>query len=262
MKKNEKRENSSQNETFLEKMKDKKFSAKVQLIGYGVLIVFLIIYANIASYESGSVSDNTVSSENKKGDSTIVSDGSNLFGKIDKNYEYEITLDVSMKDVMDATKTTLEHVLYKGKKYEDNMIIDIIHGDNSLEYYQVGKLYYQFQDGNYAFVSEDEVYSLVGVEYLSIDSLREYIDLASLDHVSDYSSGKKEYVYHLKVNSIVRSYEKDDLIDISVMILDNVVEVTVDYTNLLGLINQNVIDCKVQYRYFNINQVEEFTIID
>ena len=59
MKKIEKTE-SNKKETFFEKMKDKKYKAKVEFIGYGIFIVVLIIYLNIASMDQSPSTSNTI----------------------------------------------------------------------------------------------------------------------------------------------------------------------------------------------------------
>ena len=51
-------------------------------------------------------------------------------------------------------------------------------------------------------VSSDEVYDVISNKYIEIDKILELINESSLDHVTNFSNGKKEYVYHYKVMSL------------------------------------------------------------
>ena len=45
--------------SFREKMKDKRYSAKVQLIGYGIFIILVLIYTSISTKKYNNPSNNT-----------------------------------------------------------------------------------------------------------------------------------------------------------------------------------------------------------
>ena len=93
--------------SFVEKMKtDKKYSAKVQLIGYGVFVVVLIIYLNLSSMGSNTMQGNNVinnvsgnegSSENTE--QVSASDKSSLLEKVNDNYYYDMVIDIKRKNI-------------------------------------------------------------------------------------------------------------------------------------------------------------------
>ena len=43
---------------------------------------------------------------------------------------------------------------------------------------------------------------------------------------------------------------------------NDIVSIIADYTNLLKITDNNMLECIVSYSYKDINKVEEFTIID
>ena len=50
-------------------------------------------------------------------------------------------------------------------------------------------------------------------------------------------------------------------VPINVVIENNMVSINIDYTNLLKIVDSNIVSCVVNYKYENIGKVEEFTII-
>ena len=82
-------------ESFFERYKsDKKFSAMVQLGGYGVFLLGLIIYLNVTGMHGGSTTGNninTVGSGTLNEENTSVDDIS-LLEKLGNNYNYDIKI--------------------------------------------------------------------------------------------------------------------------------------------------------------------------
>ena len=107
-------------------------------------------------------------------------------------------------------------------------------------------------------VDEKKVYSLVEAEYVEIDSILQLLNQASLDHVTDYSSGKKEYVYHLKVKDVIVSYKLEDVIEIEIEEENGVVEIEMDYSNLLKVVNDEIVTCKLEATITEIGTIKEF----
>ena len=95
-----------------------------------------------------------------------------------------------------------------------------------------------------------------------LNSLKKYLDKANLDHVTDYSSGKKESVYHLKLKDIIPGYQDEDEIEINILEENNILTIKIDYTKLVEKASEDLKEAKIEYIYTNIGNVEEFKIIE
>ena len=253
--------NKSNKESFLEKYKtDKKYKAKIQLIGYGAFIILLIVYLNIASLNTTShgnivtLKNNTNQLEEKETEEKR----SNLLKQISDNYEYEIK--VSLTQEKDDLKS---EVTYNGKRFKNNMEITKKTNNENTNYYKVDSKYYTKEEDKYQLSKEETIYNLIEKEYIELEEIKEYIEKASLDHITEYSNGIKEYVYHLKVKDIVKSYPETEEIEINITEEKDILTIKIDYTNLIKITKEDKIaECKVEYQYKNINKIEEFTIIE
>ena len=246
-----KKKNKEEEKNFLEKYKtDKKFKAKVQLIGYGIIIVFIIIYANISSMI---VPKNTNLTLKKDGNNnnTIVKKES-LLKKISNNYEYEIN--VTYKD---DKKTT-----YIGKRFKNNTEITKKENEETKNYYKIDTKYYTKNNDTFELIKENDVYPGIDKEYIELEYIKEYIEKSSLDHRTEYSNGKKEEAYHLKIKDIIKSYPELDEIEIKVIEDNEILRIEVNYKQLLEASQNEIRDCKIDYTYKNIDKVEEFNIIE
>lgn len=244
--------------SFFEKIRtDKKYSAKVQLIGYGVLIGFLVISLNIANMgkhvTNSSIVPNNANNDNVSVDST---DTGNLLKKINTNYQYDQHLTLKKKDVDQEYS-----VHYYGKSYDKQLEINKEDAVGTATYYKIEDRYYVKEDTGVVFMDEDKIYNLVDGEYLELYDIKKLMDKASLDHVTDYSSGKKEYVYHLKVKDVILSYQKEDVVEIGAIIENDVLTVQVDYSNLFKVIDESIETCKMKITYTEIGKVEKFQIL-
>lgn len=141
--KNKKEIKSEEKKDWIELYKtDKKFNAKVQLIGYGIFIFIVIIGLNISA-ASGNRSNRDITSmkssinnqTNRTTNKKIA-----LLQKINNNYEYDIKVELTTKK--DETTET-KKVEYSGKSYKNNM--EIIKKDNneSKTYYKIDSRYYK-----------------------------------------------------------------------------------------------------------------------
>lgn len=268
MKKNINQDNNQRQEdlSFIEKMKtDKKYNAKVQLIGYGVLIVALVIYANVASM-GNSISGNRILSDDNYDYSSDNEDDSSdgLLEKVDDNYRYDIVVDIKTKnqgeeEVQDAVESQIRYV---GKSYENQMEITREDLNGSNLYYKVDDRYYSKNDDSMDFIQEDVIYDLIDSEYIELDDILELMDKASLDHVTDYSSGKKEYVYHLKVRDIIVTYKLEDVVEIKVLEENGVLSINVDYSSLIHVVDESIEECKLEATITDIGKVEEFLVLN
>lgn len=254
--------------SFFEKIKtDKKYNAKVQLIGYGILIVAVLLYLNLSSSGTSAHSGNTIiGNVNSNGgivDENTDLDEMSLLEQINNNYSYDIQLVVEKKQVRgenedEKIEDEEQMVRYFGKVYQN--VKEITREDGSLQelYYKVDNRYYTKLDDEMNLVDEKKVYSLVEAEYVEIDSILQLLNQASLDHVTDYSSGKKEYVYHLKVKDVIVSYKLEDVIEIEIEEENGVVEIEMDYSNLLKVVNDEIVTCKLEATITEIGTIKEF----
>ena len=253
--------------SFVEKIRtDKKYSAKVQLIGYGAFIVVLVIYLNISSMgnsiSSGNIVGNTVNSGNSLTE-VEENDSSNLLEQLENNYRYDTVVTIYQKDATSGEKIKEGQTLhYYGQSYQNELeITKEVSGSNEL-YYKVDDRYYSKIDDVMNLVEDEIIYILVSDEYIEVESILKLIEQSSLDHVTDYSTGKKEYVYHLNVKDVIISAQRDDVVEIQVTMENDELFIEIDYSKLLSLIEESIYECNLQLKITDIGKVEEFLILE
>lgn len=243
-------------ESFWYKFKnDKQYNAKIQLMGYGIFILVIILGVNISSIgnKGNKVPSNSVIKQNTSKDSASVLENSA------NNYQYDIVMDVKYLNVND--EEVAGKITYSGKKYKDVMeITKLVDGESSL-YYKKDSRYYSKTLEELDYVKEEVIYDIVSADYVEADNILNLINKASLDHVTDYSSGKKEYVYHLKIKDLVVSYQMEDVIEFSITEENKVMKISVDYSNLLKVIDKNIISCVVETSISRVNDIKEDEIV-
>lgn len=261
--------NNNENEeqmSFFKKMKtDKKYNAKVQLIGYGILIVFLIVYANITSAinipSNSIIVDDFVDSKLDDNISNSNNDVS-LLRSVDDNYKYDTVLEIEKKKTDDIEVSDNYKVRYFGKSFKNKLEITKEDSLSSLLYYKVDNRYYLKDGDDISLTEEDVIYDLISYDYIELDSIFNLIDKASLDYVTDYSSGKKEYLYHLKVKDVIVSYKLEDVVDISIVEENDILKINVDYSNLIKVVNDEFEKCSLEIVITDISKVEDFLVLD
>lgn len=256
-------------ESFFERYKsDKKFNAMVQLGGYGVFILGLIIYLNVTGMHGGSTTGNniignTVGSGILDGENASLDDSS-LLEKLSNNYNYDIKIDYK-KISMDTTnnkEVEIEHsIRYSGKSYDNKLEINKVKDNNTYLYYKVDNKYYSMIDNITSNVKDNEVYDVISNEYIEIDKLLELINESSLDHVTNFSSGKKEYVYHYKVLSSNSSNNIDNIVEIEIEEDNGILNIDVDYTNLVNELDNTIVELGLDAIVSDIGLVEDFEVI-
>ena len=254
--------NNKEKQSFFHRIKnDKKYKAKVELIAYLVIIVVIVIYLNVSNignnYDYNKVTDTNI----KDVLTNNVEDTGDMLKQLKDNYTYNIDISVKSKG-NNVEDKVVNNYSYSGKVYKDNMIIDKNLNNTVYNYYKVMDEYYVKEGDIYKIIKDSDVYDLIDKKYIELNDVRKYIDKASLDHVTNYSSGKKEYVYNLKVKDVIGSYMEDDVVSIIIVVENDSVVMSIDYTNLLMVIDDNIIDCKLVYTYKDINKVEEFTVME
>ena len=246
--------------TFFEKMRtDKKYSAKIQFLGYGLFILLIIVYLNIENAGNNMIS-NTVDSNNNLDNKELVEEEKeevSLLNKLNNNYEY----DVNVKVVKEENKEIKYR--YYGKSYDTNMIInkESVNGNNV--YYNIDDYYYIKNDKNeYGLIQREQIYDLVDGKYIEVKDILKLLEKASLDHVVDSSDGAKESLYNLLVRDVVISNKTDDVVVIKLVENAGKITINIDYTNLIKVFDEMVQKCEIEYVYTNIGSVEEFSIMN
>ena len=243
--------------TFLDKYKnDQKYKAKVQLIGYGIFILVLVVYLNMANI-------NTKEEKTKNTTSTNIPTKENVqetkelgswLKEIGTNYEYDVSISLKSKD---ETGTELvQSIHYWGKCDQNKMIIDREQDGETKYFFKEDNNYYLNEADNYTLATENEVFSTSPKETVEFTGLKEFLNKATLDHVTNYSTGKKEYVYHLKIRDIIKTYQEDKEIIFNVTIEDSVVTIDVDYSQLVQESLKEVNEYTVKYIYKNNGKIE------
>lgn len=253
----------NQEQSFFQKLKnDSKYKAKVELTGYAIFIIILIIFLNIFntggnydySYGNNTTNKTDNNTLNKNSD---MEEGTSLFDDINNNYSYNVSIELDAKD--DADNINSYNINYSGKCYKDNLIINKSYNGENQEYYKFGSEYYIKSDDNYSIVKNSDVYNLLDGKYVELSGIKDYINKASLDHFTNYSSGRKEYTYNLKIDSVILGSKETESIPIKVTSENNKVVVDVDYTKLITAIDDKYVKCHIIYNYDEINKIEEFS---
>ena len=261
-----------ENQTFKEKYKnDPKYKAKVQLIGYGIFILFLIVYLNIASMGAKKTKINNTTTKNN--DNITTKENNNIETKTDKelgqwlkeigtNYEYDVVVSSKSKNDNGEEVDTQTH--YWGKTYQNKMIINKEANGTTTYFLKEDNNYYLNELDNYTLSKKGEVYSELDEDIIEFDMLNLLLKNASLDHVTNYSSGKKEYEYHLKIRDIIKTYQEDTELSYKIVIEDSVVTVEVDYAPMINIAEpeKKQEEYKVTYLYKNMGKIEEFSGIE
>ena len=257
-------QDSCEEKSFFEKLKtDKKYSAKVQLIGYGIVILILVVYLNLVNMGNVSTSNNSIlngtGSSNQVDENKNASlESSNLLKKIDDNYRYDVRVKLGKKNGEEEEES---QVHYLGKSYGNQLEITKEDSNGSNLYYKVDDRYYVLNEENLDFIGEEVIYDLLKGEFIELDGIQKLLNKAVLDHVTDYSSGKKEYVYHLKVKDIIVSYQKEDEVLLYIVQENNALTIKIDYTNLLHVMDGAIDSCEVESTYTEIGKIEEFSVL-
>lgn len=273
MNKKEEQTKENKKESFTEKLKDKKYKAKLELIiGFGLIIV-LLIYANITGVGNNYDYNNTTNTLDNINEETETFNMNSLTNNYTYNIEVYLTKqeqkeEITDKDNNENTTTEQTPILteytynYNGKRYKENTIINKLSNNVTTTYYKVEDKYYIKNNETYTLFEESNIYDLIEEKYLSLENIKEYITTASLDHTTNYSNGNISYVYDLKVKDIIKNYTDDKSVKIEINIENNLPIIVIDYSNLLNTIDNTINECKVTIKYTDINKIEEFTIIE
>lgn len=250
-------ENDNKFSEFIEKYKtDEKYRAKTKLIGYGIFIAILILIVDIASINSSS-SENIISLNKEKNSETNekeVLTEENLLNRINDNYEYNIQIHLSKENEEDIT--------YTGKRYKEDVEINKTYQSTTEKYIKNKEKYYRENNGQYEEITPTTIFDKVSEKYIQLSEVKTLISKAILNHETKYSTGKKEYVYDLKVKDIIKSHQDLDTIEITVTEENNTLTIETDITKLIEKENKEIKKCFITYKYENIGNIEQFNNIN
>lgn len=261
MKKSKNNKDVEKNESFIEKMKnDKKYNAKVQLIGYGIFIGALVLYVNIAGLSHRNTNLNSVNMDSMIDNENINNDDKGLLDRLSNNYSYDVVVNVSKKDINNKDLIIDRSIRYVGKSFGNKLQIEKIIGDVTEMYYKVDSNYYINDGTTTNYVMDEKIYEDIDSKYIELSNVLNLINKASLDHVTKFSNGKKESVYHLKVSDVIVSHKGNEVVEISIVEENEVITIDINYSNLFVLIDDKFIECKVLFKISDINKVEDFDV--
>lgn len=204
--------------TLKEKLKDKRERAKLELLFYGIFFLAIIVFTRILSGYN---------------DVPKVTATKSFINEITDNYEYNIDINI------DNNKYK-----YYGKRLGNNMSINKVI-DNKYDYfYKMGNKYYILDtNGNYILTSVEDIYNYIDYRYLDISNIKEYIKLGTKDNNN----------YNIKVSDLILNNNNNNNITISIDELNNTI--TLDYTELFKIDNNNLNKEIVTIKYTNINKI-------
>ncbi len=204
--------------TLKEKLKDKRERAKLELLFYGIFFLAIIVFTRILSGYN---------------DVPKVTATKSFINEITDNYEYNIDINI------DNNKYK-----YYGKRLGNNMSINKVI-DNKYDYfYKMGNKYYILDtNGNYILTSVEDIYNYIDYRYLDISNIKEYIKLSTKDNNN----------YNIKVSDIILNSNNTNNITISIDESNNTI--TLDYTELFKIDNNNLNKEIVTIKYTNINKI-------
>lgn len=204
--------------TLKEKLKDKRERAKLELLFYGIFFLAIIVFTRILSGYNDIPKVNATKS---------------FINEITDNYEYNIDINI------DNNKYK-----YYGKRLGNNMSINKVI-DNKYDYfYKMGNKYYILDtNGNYILTSVEDIYNYIDYRYLDISNIKEYIKLGTKDNNN----------YNIKVSDIILNSNNTNNITISIDESNNTI--TLDYTELFKIDNNNLNKEIVTIKYANINKI-------
>jgi len=198
---------------FIKKWKsDKKFKTLVQLTTYTFFVILVAIFAvsNTNSIPLNEVDDNEIQQTEKDNntDDNIVA--------IPNQYNYNIKININEKEYKySGTKTKDEEKIIKET---DEEITNYIYKNNS--YYK------EDEENNYLLTSRDEVYDIVNYNYLSLETINEYLTKAK----------KLENQYLVYLKDIILDNNSNDYIVINIS--DN--KINIDYTVLMKNFDESI----------------------
>lgn len=211
---------------------NKKYRALISLLFYFAFFSIIAIMFNM-------------SSKYKNIDNNI---NKNILTTIEKycvlsNYDRNITI------INNENTLVLEN-----KKYNDSDIYNVI--SDTSETYEVDSILYNSMELN-------NVDYIINMSKFNNEYICKYVDSASLEYETKYSSGIVKKRYKLSVSDFIRLYDEkkiinDDLIFIDIYELnDTITEIDIDLSDYIKLIDENTSNYNIKFEYISETDVKE-----
>lgn len=212
------------NNEFLEKWKtDNRFKAKVKLSLYGIFVLFVTILA---------ISHNNQIPYNETEDNTDIETTKKDIINIPEEYNYIITINIDDKLIE-----------YTGSKLKDKTTIIKKENDLETNYILQNNEYYIEDNGIYVKTTREEVYDTISYNYINLETINSYLQ-------KGYLSNNQYSIY---IRDVSLGIDSDDYFVISIK--DN--DISIDYTPLIKLTNENIEKYKVKISIEEIKGEEE-----
>lgn len=242
-------------DSFFDKYKnDSRYKAKVQLIGWGILIIGLILWVNIASV----FSDNSYDYLNEVTNTIKEEKGSSLISELKKNnYAYKIEI-IKNKD------NSEDKITYEGKVYNNSRNINKIYNDITEKYYIENNNYYLKNNDIYSLVASSNYYNFISETFMDLNTIINYVNVGTLDSTTNFNDGRVVKNYIIKLKDIVLNNSEDSItISVTEDNINSTIEFDVDYTNLYNFYDINKLNSlRVKYYINDFNKIEKFNDIN
>ncbi len=270
-------ENKKEKTSIKEKWQNSQFKAATKLGLYGVLIIGIILYINISS------AIQRPTQENNETNTTNEEENTNLLTKLDnQNYAFNINITISKdpnyneesstlnEELSDETSTIEEEptitdpteenpspkdtiITYQGQRNKN--IITVIK-NNTDEYYIDDDTYYKKINDKYELTNENDLFDTIEHRYLDLDNIKEYIKKGHVEHDTT-DVDKSLIIIKVPLNAIIPSHQGLEEINIEILEEENQLTLTIDYTTLMQLEDEEITNYKIIIEYSNIDSIGE-----
>lgn len=180
---------------FIKKYRtDKKYNTKVELIFYAALIFFVTIFCMIGSQNTPVDNDDELT---------------------ETSYDYKININLNDNIYQ-----------YYGSKNDDEITINKVVNEETISYSYKDNNYYKHENNVYVLTTEEEIYDVIAFNYLSLDTIYEYLDLSTIT----------ENVNIVYLKDIIIGSNSEEYITIE----ENDDNYKIDYTSLMKLFDNSI----------------------
>jgi len=220
MEENKKETKKKKQSKIKEMLKDKKGRAKLELMMYAIFFIVVIIFGRIMS---GINSTNISKEENNT---------TSFIELLEDNYE--LTTNIRIDDNL---------YIYEETKLGYNSVITKQVEDVITKYQVINNKYYILEEDNYILTTIEEVYSDLSYRYLNINNIRQFLKVGT----------KENNTYRIKLSDIILNNTSEEYI--TVVLNETSSSLTIDYTNLIKLEDENINKVTVTMTYKNIGNI-------
>ena len=194
---------------------DSKFKTKIKLGLYTLFVVFVAIFA-ISNRDD--IPTNTVDFDTNYNDSNNdidINENDTVSIEIPEKYKYTKNIKIDEKKYQ-----------YTGTKENEKENITKLKDDVTTNYIYQNNNYYKEENGSYILTTKDEIYDIVGSNYMSLETINQYLSKSVIEN--------NRYLVYLK--DIILGNDSEEYIIISIE--EN--KVNIDYTSLMKLFDKSI----------------------